>query len=394
MLIKSIKKLTLALLSVGLFACGSTEQPQVDLTKLPDGIGYTGDGLLKENLEAIRLAYNLPALAGMLIKGDEILEMDVAGFRDANQLDEVTINDRWHIGSLTKSMTATLAARLVEQGLISFQSTVGEIFPELIGDIKPIYEDVTLAELLTSTSGLRRDLPGSWDNEWKNRSDSLVEQRQEWTEKMFNTQPETERGKHLYSNGGYTIAGHMLEKVSNIAWETLIENELFSPLNMNNTGFGPPNFDQSSNQISGHYFDNGRWHARTPSDGVHVPFVMGPAGTVNADLSSLAKYLMAHLSGSRGDNNIISANSYQILHQAVDADYAMGWGSFNVPWTSEKILTHGGSNSYWLAEWMIVPKEDFTVVVIFNATGDNVSQAQGKVMAMLIDRYGATLESD
>jgi len=396
MLIKSIKKVTLTLLITGLFSCGNTEQPQteqppVDLSKLPNDIGHAADGQLKDKLEAIRQAYNLPAVAAMIIKGDEILEMDVTGFRDINQTDEVTINDRWHIGSLTKSMTATMAAKLVEQGVITFQSRVSEIFPEMIGDINPIYEDVTLAQLLTSTSGLRRDLPGSWSDEWKNRSDSLTEQRQEWTLKMFNTEPEIERGKHLYSNAGYTIAGHMLERVTGVAWEILIENELFSPLDMNNTGFGPPNVDQSADQISGHYFNNGSWHARKPSDGVHVPFVMGPAGTVNADLPSLANYLIAHLSGARGTSNIISANSYQILHQAVDANYAMGWGSFDVDWSGGKILTHGGSNSFWLAEWMIAPNEDFAVMVIFNATGENVTQAQGKVIAMLIERYGVTL---
>lgn len=171
---------------------------------------------------------------------------------------------------------------------------------------------------------------------------------------MLNTQPEAERGKHVYSNAGYTIAGHMLKRVSGLAWEALIQDELFSPLSMNNTGLGPPNFDQSIGQVSGHYFSNGRWIARKPSDGVHIPFVMGPAGTVNAD-------------------------------------YAMGWGSFDVDWSSGKILTHGGSNSFCLAEWMIAPEEGFAIMVIFNATGENVTQAQGKLLAILVDRYAATL---
>jgi CubicO group peptidase (beta-lactamase class C family) len=392
MLIKSIKITAFILLIIGLSSCGSTEKPQVDLSKLPDDIGQAADGLLKSKLEDFRQAYNIPAVAGMIIKGNEILEMDVAGFRDANQLHEVTIHDRWHIGSLTKSMTATVAARLVERGLISFQSTVSETFPELVGDINPIYEDVTLANLLTSTSGLQRDLPSSWDDEWKNRSDTLVEQRQDWTQKMFNTQPAAERGKNLYSNAGYIIAGHMLERVSGVAWEILIQDELFSPLAMNNTGFGPPNFDLSVGQISGHYFSNGRWNARKPSDGVHIPFVMGPAGTVNADLASLANYLIAHLNGAKGSSNIISSESYQILHQAVDANYAMGWGSFDVDWSNGRILTHNGSNSFWLAEWMVVPEEDFAVMVLFNATGENVSEAQGKILNMLIDRHAATLQ--
>ncbi|SQH74994.1 conserved protein of unknown function, might releated with Beta-lactamase [Shewanella benthica] len=109
---------------------------------------------------------------------------------------------------------------------------------------------------------------------------------------------------------------------------------------MNNTGFGPPNLDDSSQQASGHYYNNASWHARKPSDGVYVPFVLGPAGTVNADLNSLAKYLMAHLEGSRGENNVLEASSFQILHQAVD--------------------------------------------------GDNANQASGEILGLLLDRYGAT----
>jgi len=387
---KYINKLTIVLLSIGLVACGSTEQPAIDLTQLPEDIGQTGDGLLKENLEAIRLAYDLPAISAMIIKGNEILEMEVTGFRDANLPDEVTINDRLHIGSLTKSMTATVAARLVEQGVISFQSTVSEIFPELIGEIKPIYEQVTLAELLSSTSGLRRNLPGTWGKEWKNRAEPLIELRQEWTRKMFNTSPAADRGKHLYSNGGYTIAGHMLERATGIAWEDLIQDELFTPLDMNITGFGPPNFDVLPEQPSGHYYSNGSWHARKPSNGEYIPFVLGPAGTVNADLTSLSKYLMAHLAGARGNDNIITANSYQILHQSVDDNYAMGWGAANVEWASEKVLAHSGTNTFWLAEWMIIPEGNIAVMVVINAAGDNASQATGQVIRTLIDRYGAT----
>ena len=392
----SIKVLSLLVISALIVGCGNTEQPTpeqptIDLSKLPEDTGQAGDGQLKVNLEAIRQTYNIPAVAGVIIKGNEIVEMEVAGFRDANKKEEVSINDRWHIGSLTKSMTATLAAMLVEQELISFDSTIEEVFPELLGNIKPIYEDVTLAQLLSSTSGLPRDLASAWDKQWKDSTTPLIEQRNKWTQEMLNSEPETERGKHLYSNGGYVISGHMLERASGISWEELMKNQLFSSLNMNNTGFGPPNFDSTSEQISGHSYNEGYWQARMPSEGVNIPYVMGPAGTVNADLTSLAQYLMAHLNGARGDDNIISARSYQKLHQVVDADYALGWGNFEVEWANGNLLTHTGSNSFWLAEWMIAPAENFAVMVIFNATGENVSQAQAKVLNMLIKRYKTSL---
>jgi CubicO group peptidase (beta-lactamase class C family) len=41
----------------------------------------------------------------------------------------VTLDDRWHLGSCTKSMTASLAAMLIEDGLLRWDTTVGEILP-------------------------------------------------------------------------------------------------------------------------------------------------------------------------------------------------------------------------------------------------------------------------
>src|SRR3954454_10886807 len=67
------------------------------------------------------------------------------------------IEDRFHIGSDTKAMTALIAAMLVEAGKIRWTSTVGEVFPELAATMDPAVKGVTLEQLLSHISGIPSD---------------------------------------------------------------------------------------------------------------------------------------------------------------------------------------------------------------------------------------------
>ena len=146
------------LLAAALAGCGDTAPT------LPSGVGVAGDGTLDSVLEFIRDDNDLPSLAAVLVHGGQVVESAAVGVRAAECSEEVTSDDRWHLGSLTKAMTATLAAILVEQGTVSWSTTVGDVFPDLVGSIRPEYEDVTPEELLYHTTGLPEDITAapSW----------------------------------------------------------------------------------------------------------------------------------------------------------------------------------------------------------------------------------------
>src|SRR4051812_38828906 len=82
-------------------------------------------------LEAIRKKFHLPALTAAAVRDGRIVELAATGVRKYGEDEEVTVDDAWHLGSCTKSMTAPLAAMLVEQQKIPWTSTVGDVFPEL-----------------------------------------------------------------------------------------------------------------------------------------------------------------------------------------------------------------------------------------------------------------------
>src|SRR4051812_24042844 len=77
-------------------------------------------------LEPIRAKSNLPALAAAVVRSNVIIAAGAVGVRKFGAPEKVTLEDKFHIGSCTKSMTATLAAMLVSEGKISWTTTIGE----------------------------------------------------------------------------------------------------------------------------------------------------------------------------------------------------------------------------------------------------------------------------
>ena len=62
-----------------------------------------------------RLAAKSPGLGLVVMRAGEKPEIAVDGVRVEGEPNRISPDDRWHWGSITKSMTATLVARLVEK---------------------------------------------------------------------------------------------------------------------------------------------------------------------------------------------------------------------------------------------------------------------------------------
>ena len=111
------------LFALGSFASagGGEVYPAVSAT-LPD----TG-----QRIESLRQKHHLPALAVVVVKDGKICERAATGVRKVGNPALVTTNDLFHIGSCTKSMTATLTAIMIEAGTLRWDTTIAEAFPEL-----------------------------------------------------------------------------------------------------------------------------------------------------------------------------------------------------------------------------------------------------------------------
>jgi CubicO group peptidase (beta-lactamase class C family) len=335
-------------------------------------------------LEAIRKKHDLPALAVVVVKEGRICDRAAVGVRKWGEATPVTTNDVFHIGSCTKSMTATLTAMLIEDGKLRWDTTIADVFPELKGKMDKQYEAVTVQQLLTHRGGVPGQPPAAaWKRAWEQKG-TLIQQRREFIEAVLSQPPEAAPGtKMIYSNQGYAIVGAMLEKLTGTPWETLITERLFKPLHMDSAGFGPPGTPGAIDQPWGH---TRNLLGTVPLQHDNPPAI-SPAGRVHCTLDDLAHYTIFHL--QRGQTNgLLKAETLNRLHTPPDGgDYACGWVVVKRNWANGNALMHNGSNTMWYVVMWLAPERNFSVVAATNIAGSGAEQGCDEVAAAMIQQW-------
>lgn len=308
---------------------------------------------------------NLVGLAAMVMVDGQVVAAAADGERKKWSGVPVEISDRWHLGGITKSITATMIARLIEASQMQWSDTVGEIFPE--ASVHEDWKAVTLRQLLTDTAGAPAYLPMEVALQRPTLGPECTQARREAVLNVIAEKPAYPPGeKYEYSNVGYTIAGAMAEKVTGATWEDLVKREVFEPLELADAGFGPPKSgDKTLEQPRGHKTIRGR---KFPVDDEtdNTP-VMGPAGTVHMTLQNLCTFARDHMLGQVGAGKLLSTQTYKLLHTPELNYYACGWirkePGEEIPYT---VYWHNGSNTFWYALVVFIPERKMVVAVTSN----------------------------
>ena len=188
---------------------------------------------LDPTLDPYLSRYDLPALAAAVVQDGKVIGAGAVGTRRHGTSTPVTIDDRFHLGSDTKAMTALLAAMLVEEGKLRWDSTVAEIFPELVERMDPGLRKVTLTQLLSHTSGVAPDNQAAIDLiEKADAEDGNLDELRYWLISQWAPQPmaSTPGTSFAYANMNYVIAGAMIERITGRTWDELITERVFTPL--------------------------------------------------------------------------------------------------------------------------------------------------------------------
>jgi CubicO group peptidase (beta-lactamase class C family) len=347
---------------VGNWSQGGADRP-ITFTKLADGQAIVEPpvGSLAEEVSAIVSSKAAPGAIAGWSRGDRVV-IEVAGVRAAGAPDLATVTDLWHIGSVTKSMTATLIARLVERGVLAWDMRLGEAFGDQITDMQAQYRDASLSELLTGRSGMSTNIGVLDIISFAGGQEGSMSDRLSWARKALALKPETERGTgFVYPNNGYVVAGALCELKTGKPWETLVREEVFQPLGLTSAGFGPP----PAGNPQGHRkaFLGGRSIPAGHQQGADNPPALGPAGRVHLTLGDLLKFGRAHAAGHNGKlDQYLEAETWKRLHTPpAGSDYAYGWVD-----RGDGKIWHNGSNTSWLAELLVDVRQEWAAAFVIN----------------------------
>lgn len=305
--------------------------------------------LTQQRLAEYRSKAGAPAMiaAARSFTGRSVLFVD--GQRMLGNPSPVTPSDKWHVGSCTKSMTATLIARLAETGIASWNDTVGSVLGTSIPGLRPEYRDANYLHLLSHRAGLPGNIPLTELTRFPRESADAREDRKRYATIALQSAPAGGRETHYeYSNSGYVVAGAMLEAKTGKPWEELARRHLFEPLGMKGAGFGAPGTPGLNDQPSGHNLGaTGTLSPFSPGSPItDNPVVIGPAGRVHATATDILAYLEAHARKSA----FLSADSWKRLHTPpFGGTYALGWERRG------ETIWHNGSNTLWYAEMQADP---------------------------------------
>ena len=283
-----------------------------------------------------------PATAAALVTRDGLEWSGVRGVRRHGQVEAATLDDRWHLGSNTKAMTAAVWARLVEQGRARWDMPLSEAFPDTA--VHEAFVALTVEDLLRHKAGLTDQVNLPLPMVARADTRSVGEQRAALAQALTRP-PAGTVGAFAYGNANYVLVGAVIERITGRAWEEVMAAEIFAPLGISSAGFGAPTSNASGganawgHQVQGQTrtaIDPGMPHADNPP-------MLGPAGTAHMTLADYGRFVQAVMGG--GPQGWLSADSLTRLTTPLEGDrYALGWIS-----GPDGAVAHEGSNTLWHA---------------------------------------------
>ncbi len=347
---------------------------------------------ISAKLAEICRKHDVPAMTVAVVNSNGLVQSQCFGVRKRGATDKVELSDRFPLGSNTKSMTATLAAVLVEAGKIEWDTTIGDVWPNATDkDIHPQLRKVTLNQLLSHQSGLPANIGDISASEWA----SFFEEKQVPTlerrrmlKLVLSRAPAQPQGEFAYSNLGYAVVSAMLETRAKETYESLMKRHIFDPLEMRSAGFHSV---KSAKQLQlpsllwGHQADGGK-----PVDprtiAAENPTVYAAAGTVHLAIEDYAKYARWHLAGKPAPV-LRSPSTFEQLHdslveKAVGEQYGYGWILLNTG--LGPALTHAGSNTNAFAVIWIFPESDCAFIACTNSGETRAYTACDEMISYLL----------
>jgi len=296
----------------------------------------------------------LPSVAAGLVRAGELVWSDAVGTLDGRP-DGVaaTIRTQYRIGSISKTFVAVEVLRMRDEGLLDLSDPLSRHL-----DDAP-FGDVTIAQLLSHTSGLQAETSGPW---WERAAGGT------WAELMAGRPALKFRpgATFHYSNLGYAVLGELIGRLRGQPWDEVVRQNLLEPLGMRHTSARPQ--DPAAQGLGVHPLAD-LLHLEPEHDAV----AMAPAGqlwSTVADLSRWASFLAGQTAGLLSAATLTEMRSPIALDdrpgEAWTGAYGLGCQLWNLD--GVRYAGHGGSMPGFLAGVRVNIETGDGCVVFANTT--------------------------
>jgi CubicO group peptidase (beta-lactamase class C family) len=329
--------------------------------------------------DSIRNTYHIPELGYAVVSSSQVIELQVLGVKKVNSQIVAEANDKFRIGSNTKAITGFIAAQLVKQRMISWDTKFFDLFPELKTKSDPAHLNLTLLNLLTFRTKLFRYTYTYTEPTKEQFSGNEEQQRYQFASWFFQQKPVSGNDSVNFSNLGYVAAGLMLEKVSGKPYKELV-TDLGEQLGIN-FGFGAPN---SSDTIQpwGHDKD---LNPEIPGDNYKLNWLL-PAGNIHVSLPDYMKFIQLQLQGLAGKSTLLNKEEFRFLHFGL-TKFSVGW--FWLKDENDQLYSYNiGNPGTFLSQVYIFNDSDRAYILFSNSQTKDTEMGLSVLYSELKRKYG------
>lgn len=336
-----------------------------------------------------------PGVSIGIVHDQELVWSKGYGFASLEKKTPATPATAYRIASLSKLFTATAILQLRDAGKLQLDDPVSRWLPEFaparVDAGSPV---ITVRHLLTHTSGLPREVEGTYWNDLK------FPPRDEM-ERTLNRMgvvgpPETE---WKYSNVALSLAGYVVEKASGEPYADYVTRHILQPLGMSSTRVIP------TRDLPSLATGYGR---RVPGQPRRVqPFLdaayMVPAANLASTVEDLARFASLQFrdgpAGASGGAQVLRGATLREMQRVhwLEPDWKGGWGlGWGVSRRDDKTrIGHGGSVPGHRTQITLIPAEKFGVMVLTNAADGQPGRyvnAAIKILAPAVEKAAKKTE--
>ena len=306
------------------------------------------------------VAENKLSGAVLVAKDGVTIASKAAGIANKATGAPIDLKTKFNLGSMNKMFTSVAIAQLAQAGRLAFSDTVGKHLPDYPN--KEVADKVTIHHLLTHTSGMGM----YWNDKFEAQREKLLTVAAHLP--LFASDPLTfPPGEKLqYSNSGYMLLGAIIEKVSGQDYYSYVQEHMYKPAGMTDTGFYEPGKEIPNLAIGYTKMGEGDKALDEPRDNNNIREIKGgPAGGGYSTVQDMVKFHLA-------------LRSYKLLNREhtelvttgkVDGPrgsrYGYGFGDNTVG--GKHIVGHNGGAQGIAANFDMFPELGYTAVLLMNS---------------------------
>jgi CubicO group peptidase (beta-lactamase class C family) len=349
----------------GIFAGAIVSTIAVLLSVTPGGAAEgpvkTGDrvaGEIESFLNSL-VAENKLSGTVLVAKDGVTIASKAAGIANKATGAPIALNTKFNLGSMNKMFTAVAVAQLAQAGRLAFNDCISKHLPDYPN--KEVADKVTIHQLLTHTSGMGL----YWNEKFMAQREKLLTVAAHLS--LFASDPLSfaPGEKFQYSNSGYMVLGAIIEKVSGQDYYSYVQEHIYKPAGMGDTGFYEPGKEIPNLAIGySRMSDDGKPLEEARANTNIREIRGGPAGGGYSTVQDMVKFHQALRSYKLLNEEYTKLVTTGKVDGPGGSRYGYGFGDN----TSEgkHIVGHNGGAQGIAANFEMYPELGYTVVLLMN----------------------------